>query len=163
MSAGYADMEAVYGASPSLLARLWDSRVKYLVGALCILIITVTLLPLVASLTASIKTTGEAAATPPTLVPRSFSLQSYEELCFWSRVEADSSTLIQVHLLRGGQHYTRELSLSEAWTRYCLPLADFTNLTQEVLVPNELIALQFFFAPMEPFRFWVDDVEAVRN
>jgi multiple sugar transport system permease protein len=82
MSAGYADMEAVYGASPSLLARLWDSRVKYLVGALCILIITVTLLPLVASITASIKTTGEAAATPPTLVPRSFSLQSYEEL--WS-------------------------------------------------------------------------------
>ncbi len=82
MSAGYADMEAVYGASPGLLARLWDSRVKYLVGALCILIITVTLLPLVASITASIKTTGEAAATPPTLVPRSFSLQSYEEL--WS-------------------------------------------------------------------------------
>ncbi len=82
MSAGYADMEAVYGASPSLLACLWDSRVKYLVGALCILIITVTLLPLVASITASIKTTGEAAATPPTLVPRSFSLQSYEEL--WS-------------------------------------------------------------------------------
>jgi multiple sugar transport system permease protein len=82
MSAGYADMEAVYGASPSLLARLWDSRSKYLVGALCILIVTVMLLPLVASITASVKTTGEAAATPPSLVPRSLSLQSYEEL--WS-------------------------------------------------------------------------------
>lgn len=90
-------------------------------------------------------------------------LQGYDELCFVGRVEAGSSTLIQVHLLRGGQHYTREVSLSEAWTRYCLPLADFTNLTREALVPSELIALQFFFATNEPFRFWIDDVEAVRD
>jgi multiple sugar transport system permease protein len=80
MSAGYADMEAVYGASPSLMARIWDSRAKYLAGAICILIITVMLLPLVAAITASIKTTGEAAAIPPTLVPRSLSLESYMEL-----------------------------------------------------------------------------------
>lgn len=90
-------------------------------------------------------------------------LQGYDELCFLGRVEAGSTTLIQVHLLQGDQHYTREVSLSDAWARYCLPLADFTNLTQEALVPSELIALQFFFAPKEPFRFWIDDVEAVRD
>jgi hypothetical protein len=90
-------------------------------------------------------------------------LRSYDELCFVGRVEAGSSTLIQVHLLRGDQHYTREVSLSEAWSRYCLSLTDFTNLKQEALVPSELIALQFFFARAEPFRFWIDDVEVVRN
>jgi hypothetical protein len=90
-------------------------------------------------------------------------LQSYHQLCFWGRVEAGSSTLLQVHLLRGGQHYTREVSISEAWTRYCLPLTDFTTLTQESLVPNEIIALQFFFLPTDPFHFWFDDVEVVRD
>jgi hypothetical protein len=90
-------------------------------------------------------------------------LRSYDELCFVGRVEAGSSTLIQVHLLRDDQHYTREVSLSEAWTRYCLPLTNFTNLQREALVPRELIALQFFFASAEPFHFWIDDVEVVRN
>jgi hypothetical protein len=90
-------------------------------------------------------------------------LQSYAQLCFLGRVEAGSSTSIQVHLLRGEQHYSREISLSETWTRYCLPLTGFTTLTQSALVPNELIALQFFFTPTEPFLFWVDDVEVVQD
>jgi len=90
-------------------------------------------------------------------------LHSYDQLCFMARVEAGSSTLIQVHFLRGGQHYTREVSLSESWSRYCLPLTDFLNLTQDALVPSELTALQFFFAPTDPFLFWLDDVEVVRN
>lgn len=89
-------------------------------------------------------------------------LRSYDELCFWGRVETGSSTLIQVHLLRAGQHYTRDVSLSDSWSRYCLPLTDFLSSTREVLTPNELIALQFFFAPTDPFLFWVDDVEIVR-
>lgn len=90
-------------------------------------------------------------------------LQSYRQLCFLGRTEAGSSTLIQVHLLRGGQHYTHDLALSEAWTRYCLPLTEFKNLTQDALVPIEIIALQFFFPPTEPFLFWLDDVEVVRD
>jgi hypothetical protein len=90
-------------------------------------------------------------------------LLSYHDLCFIGRVEAGSSTLIQVHLLSGSLHYTREVTLSETWNRYCLPLTDFMNLTQEALVPNQVLALQFFFAPTEPFLFWLDDVEVVRN
>jgi multiple sugar transport system permease protein len=80
MSAGLADMEAVYGARTSLVARLWESRTKYLVGAACLLIATIMLLPLLASLTASIKTTSEAASVPPTLIPQTLSFDSYTKL-----------------------------------------------------------------------------------
>ena len=82
MSIGYAEMEAVYGANQSFVARVWESRTKYLVGAVCLVIATIMLLPLLASLTASIKSTGEAAAVPPTYIPQSFSLDSYLKL--WS-------------------------------------------------------------------------------
>jgi hypothetical protein len=84
---------------------------------------------------------------------------NYQQLCFVARVEAGSSTLMQVHFVRGGQHYIQELSLSDAWTRYCRPLVDFTTSAQVALVPSELVALQFFFVPGAPFVFWLDDVE----
>jgi multiple sugar transport system permease protein len=57
-------------------------RSGYLIGALCIVICTVTLLPLVTSMLASVKPTEEAAASPPTYVPHGVSLDSYERL--WS-------------------------------------------------------------------------------
>jgi multiple sugar transport system permease protein len=60
------------------LARL--GRGKYLVGAICIVISVVMLLPLVMSVLASIKPTAEAAAQPPTYVPHGFSFASYERL-----------------------------------------------------------------------------------
>lgn len=75
-----ADMETVYGARTSLLARLWESRTKYLVGALLILISVIMLLPLLASVSASFKETSEAASVPPTLIPQSFSFESYLKL-----------------------------------------------------------------------------------
>lgn len=80
MTTGLADMEAVYGARTSLVARLWESRTKYLVGAVCLLIALIMVLPLVASVTASIKSTTEAAAVPPTYFPMSFSFDSYAKL-----------------------------------------------------------------------------------
>jgi len=89
--------------------------------------------------------------------------QSYDQLCFMGRVEAGSSTVMQVHFLSDGLHYTRDVSLSESWTRYCLPLTDFLNQNQDALVPNQIIALQFFFAPTDPFLVWFDDIEVVRN
>jgi multiple sugar transport system permease protein len=57
-------------------------RRGYLVAAVCIAISTVMLLPLLASVLASLKTTAEAAAVPPTYLPGSLSLDSYERL--WS-------------------------------------------------------------------------------
>ena len=68
-----ADMEAVYGARPSILARIWESRTKYLVGAVLIFICVVMLLPLVASVTASFKTTSEASSIASQVRARSAS------------------------------------------------------------------------------------------
>jgi multiple sugar transport system permease protein len=55
-------------------------RSRYLVGALCLVICAVMMAPLVMSVLASIKPTAEAAASPPTYVPHSVSLDSYQRL-----------------------------------------------------------------------------------
>jgi multiple sugar transport system permease protein len=55
-------------------------RRAYLVGAVCVAICTVMLMPLVVSLLASIKPAAEAAAAPPTYLPHGVSLDSYERL-----------------------------------------------------------------------------------
>jgi multiple sugar transport system permease protein len=46
----------------------------------CVVLCTVMLLPLIASLLASVKPTAEAAATPPTYLPDAVSLDSYQRL-----------------------------------------------------------------------------------
>jgi multiple sugar transport system permease protein len=55
-------------------------RGGYLLGALCVAICTVMVLPLVVSVLASLKPTAEAAASPPTYLPHALSLDSYERL-----------------------------------------------------------------------------------
>ena len=60
--------------------RARTGRARYLIGAVCVALCTVMLLPLVASVLASVKPTAEAAATPPTYWPDAFSLDSYDRL-----------------------------------------------------------------------------------
>ena len=60
-------------------ARLWAKRTKYLVGAVCIAICIVMLLPLVMSVLASLKTTEEAAAVPPIYAPTTRELRQLPE------------------------------------------------------------------------------------
>ena len=67
-------------AEAGVLERLVHGRQKYLVAAICVAICTIMLLPLVASVLASLKSTAEAAAVPPTYFPHSLSLDSYERL-----------------------------------------------------------------------------------
>jgi multiple sugar transport system permease protein len=55
-------------------------RARYLIGAVCIAICAIMLLPLVMSVFASVKPTAEAAAAPPTYFPHGFSLDSYRRL-----------------------------------------------------------------------------------
>jgi multiple sugar transport system permease protein len=55
-------------------------RSGYLIAAACIAISTVMMLPLLASVLASVKPTAEAAAVPPTYLPHSLSLDSYQRL-----------------------------------------------------------------------------------
>jgi len=86
------------------------------------------------------------------------SAPSDAKLCFQARIEPGTTPLVQVHLL-SDQHYTRDVSLSESWSRYCLPLTEFVNGSGVALVPNDLIALQFFFAPESRFELWLDYVE----
>ena len=65
-------------AAPAV--RLGRGPTRYLVAALCVAVCTVMLLPLLASVLASLKSTEEAAAVPPTYFPHSLSLDSYARL-----------------------------------------------------------------------------------
>ncbi len=64
----------------SRLSRVGSGRTKYLAAAICIVVCTVMLAPLVLGILASLKTTGEAAAQPPTYLPSALSLDSYTRL-----------------------------------------------------------------------------------
>ncbi|MEO6711830.1 MAG: carbohydrate ABC transporter permease [Mycobacteriales bacterium] len=55
-------------------------RSKYLIGALCIVLCTLILLPIVLSILASVKTTEEAAAVPPIYLPGGLSMDGYSRL-----------------------------------------------------------------------------------
>ncbi|GIF70021.1 ABC transporter permease [Asanoa ishikariensis] len=55
-------------------------RRGYLVGAVCLALCAVMLMPLLASVLASLKPTAEAAASPPTYLPGALSLDSYQRL-----------------------------------------------------------------------------------
>jgi multiple sugar transport system permease protein len=65
-----------------MLAGAWSSRTRYLTAAICVALATIMLLPIILSVLASLKTTQEAAALPPTYLPSTISLDSYERL--WS-------------------------------------------------------------------------------
>lgn len=76
--------EHTSSATPSLLHRvvaaLWQGRTRHLLGAICLLLCAVMLAPLVAAVLASVKTTAEAAAVPPTYLPHALSVESYRKL-----------------------------------------------------------------------------------
>jgi multiple sugar transport system permease protein len=63
-----------------VLDRVWGGRTRYLTAAICIALCTVMLTPLVLSILASVKPTAEAAATPPSYLPHSVALDSYQRL-----------------------------------------------------------------------------------
>ncbi|MBA2720285.1 MAG: hypothetical protein H0U52_13755 [Chloroflexi bacterium] len=80
MSAGAIDGTARASRNGFSLARLWAGRNKYLLGAICVALSTIILLPLVLSILASLKSTSEAAAVPPIYFPTHISTVSYERL-----------------------------------------------------------------------------------
>jgi multiple sugar transport system permease protein len=63
-------------------SRVWAGRSRYLVGAMCLAICAIMVTPITLSMLASVKSTAEAAAVPPTYVPGGLSLDSYARL--WS-------------------------------------------------------------------------------
>ena len=62
------------------LVVMWQGRTKYLLGAIMIVLALVMLLPIYATMTASVKLPSEAAGIPPTYFPQTFSLESYAKL-----------------------------------------------------------------------------------
>ena len=82
MTADYVDGGRTNAHSRRLPARAWAGRNRYLTAAICLALCTIMLLPIVLSVMASLKTTAEAAAVPPTYVPSGVSLDSYARL--WS-------------------------------------------------------------------------------
>ena len=81
MTAEYAlSARAETSSARGFLANLWEGRSKYLIGAACLAVSAVMLAPLVATFGASLKSTLEAAALPPTYFPHALSLDSYERL-----------------------------------------------------------------------------------
>jgi multiple sugar transport system permease protein len=63
-------------------SRVWAGRNRYLVGAVCLAIGVVMLMPIVFSVFASVKTRAESAAVPPTYFPHEISLDNFARL--WS-------------------------------------------------------------------------------
>jgi multiple sugar transport system permease protein len=82
MSAGSVVAASEARRSRGLLTRLWDGRTKYLLGAICLALSTIMLMPIVLTILASFKSTAEAAASPPVYLPSAITLDSYERL--WS-------------------------------------------------------------------------------
>jgi multiple sugar transport system permease protein len=64
----------------AIFRRAWEGRAKYLAGATCIALCVIMLAPLVLSVMASLKSTVEAAAIPPTYFTHELSLDSYAKL-----------------------------------------------------------------------------------
>jgi multiple sugar transport system permease protein len=62
------------------VSRLWEGRNRYLTGAVCLALTVIMILPILFSVMASLKTTAEAAAAPPTYFPETISLDSYARL-----------------------------------------------------------------------------------
>jgi multiple sugar transport system permease protein len=71
---------AMTDSARRLVARTWSGRNRYLTAAVCVAICAIMLTPIVLSVLASLKTTAESAASPPTYLPSQLSLDSYQRL-----------------------------------------------------------------------------------
>jgi len=80
IQAGPLDLEFEPALREGASRRFWAGRNKYLLGAVCIVICLVLVTPIVLSVSASLKTTAEAAAVPPTYFPSELSLDNYDRL-----------------------------------------------------------------------------------
>lgn len=75
-----ADRPSMAGVARRLVSRTWSGRNRYLTAAACVAVCAVMLSPIVLSVLASLKTTAEAAAIPPSYIPSELSLDGYQRL-----------------------------------------------------------------------------------
>jgi multiple sugar transport system permease protein len=126
----------------------WDRHRGYLVGATCIALSTIMLLPLLASVLASFKNTTEAAAVPPTYFPHALSLDSYERL--WN-FQAGLLTYLGNSAGTAGLTILFCLALTipagYALARFAIPFKEilFVVLLLGLIVPYQALLTPLFF------------------
>lgn len=133
-------------ASEAVRAR--HAHAKYLAAAACVALSTVMLLPLLASVLASLKSTEEAAAVPPTYFPHALSLDSYVRL--W---EFQAGILTYLGNSAGAACLTILFCLGltipagYALARFPIPLKEvlFVALLLGLIIPYQALLTPLFF------------------
>lgn len=144
----YADLAELDVKRPRLrLARLRASRQTYLVGAICIFLCTLMLMPLVLSVLASVKSPGEAAAVPPTYLPQTLSLDSYQRLWqFQSGLPTYIGNSLGVAFLTIGLTLGLTLPAGYALARFPIPGKEllFVFLLLALIIPYQALLTPIF-------------------
>ncbi|GIH07010.1 ABC transporter permease [Rhizocola hellebori] len=133
--------------------RTGTGRSRYLVGAICIIICTVMLLPLLMSVLASLKPTVEAAASPPTYLPHRFSFDSYERLWTYQQgLPAYLANSFGTALLAIGLTLLLTVPAAYALARFPIPGKEviFVVLLLALIIPYQALLTPMFlmFAKM---------------
>ena len=129
------------------LGRLRQGGSAYLIGALCILICTITLMPLVVSVLASVKSPGEAAAVPPTYLPETLSVNSYQRLWdFQSGLLTYVGNSLGVAFLTIAFTIGLTVPAAYALARFSLPAREvlFVFLLLALIIPDQALLTPIF-------------------
>ena len=142
------DLAAPAALIGELPLRRRRHRGHYLAAAICIAICTVMVLPLLASVLASLKTTVEAAASPPTFFPHALSFASYERLWHFQAgllTYAGNSFLTALLTIA----FCLALTIPAGYALACFPLpakeALFLLLLLGLIIPYQALLTPLFF------------------
>jgi multiple sugar transport system permease protein len=131
-----------------LLVRLWSRRTNYLVAAISSVVCAIMLAPMAASFLASVKTTQEAAAVPPTYFPHSLSFASYERLMHYQAglptylVNSGGTALLTIAFCLG-----LTIPAGYALARFPIPFKEFffIVLLLALIIPYQALITPIFF------------------
>jgi multiple sugar transport system permease protein len=132
----------------AIVLRMWESRAKYLAGAMCMALCVIMLAPLVLSVLASLKSTAEMAAIPPTYLTHELSLDSYAKL--WSYQDGLSTYLLNsatTALLAIAFSLVLTIPAGYALARFPVPGKEyvFIFLLLALIIPYQALITPIFF------------------
>lgn len=136
-------------AFPRPRARLARARLnRHLVGAACVAVSTIMLMPLVLTVLASFKTKEEANLTPPNYLAHTFSLEAYERL--WSYqaglptylANSGGAALLTIAFCLG-----LAIPAGYALSRFPIPFKEvlFVILLSALIIPYQALLTPLFF------------------
>lgn len=147
MSAEYA-LQARSASESVAAGHRSGGRMRYLLGAICIALCALMLAPIVLSVSASLKTTEEASAQPPTYFTHQLSIDSYNRL--WAYQEGLPTYLINsggVALLTIGLCLLLTIPAGYALARFPVPGKEFlfVLLLLALIIPYQALLTPIFF------------------